>query len=183
MRKLKHHEQKLLKKVNFYNWKSDDNVREANILTKYGIEKREDYHKYNKIATGITSLVAKLRKMKPSDEERIKMTQVLLEKLYSMGLIRNPQSLEDCEKLPASAFCCRRLPVVMVRMKFCPDLIQAIKFVQQGHVRIGPNIVSNPALLVTREMEDHITWAEGSKIRRQVQEFNEEVDDYHLLGN
>ena len=32
MRKLKHHEQKLLKKVNLYNWKSDQNIREIKVL-------------------------------------------------------------------------------------------------------------------------------------------------------
>lgn len=31
MRKLKHHEQKLLKKVDFLQWKSDQNVREIQV--------------------------------------------------------------------------------------------------------------------------------------------------------
>lgn len=30
-----------------------------------------------------------------SDEDRIKMTEILLDKLYSLGLINNNQSLED----------------------------------------------------------------------------------------
>ncbi|KOB87968.1 ribosomal protein S4 [Plasmodium falciparum Dd2] len=32
MRKLKYHEQKLLKKVNFYDWKRTNNVREVKVL-------------------------------------------------------------------------------------------------------------------------------------------------------
>jgi len=31
MRKLKHHEQKLLKKVDFLKWKSEDNIRELQV--------------------------------------------------------------------------------------------------------------------------------------------------------
>ena len=45
VRKLKHHEQKLLKKVDFLQWKHDDNVREIAILRRYHIQKREDYHR------------------------------------------------------------------------------------------------------------------------------------------
>lgn len=46
MRKLKYHEQKLLRKVNFFDYKKEKNVREIKILRKYHIQKREDYHKY-----------------------------------------------------------------------------------------------------------------------------------------
>jgi hypothetical protein len=46
MRKLKFHEQKLLKKVNFYDYKREKNLREVKILRKYHIQKREDYMKY-----------------------------------------------------------------------------------------------------------------------------------------
>mmetsp|Transcript_13800 Transcript_13800/g.14960 ORF Transcript_13800/g.14960 Transcript_13800/m.14960 type:complete len:89 (+) Transcript_13800:66-332(+) len=77
MRQLKFHEQKLLKKVNFYDWKSTRNVRESSILRKYQIEDREDYTKYSKLAGLITKLCAQLRKLKSSDEDRIKMTEIL----------------------------------------------------------------------------------------------------------
>lgn len=45
MRKLKHHEQRLLRKVDFLDWKADSSVREATILRQYHVEKREDYAK------------------------------------------------------------------------------------------------------------------------------------------
>mmetsp|Transcript_24223 Transcript_24223/g.45761 ORF Transcript_24223/g.45761 Transcript_24223/m.45761 type:complete len:184 (-) Transcript_24223:100-651(-) len=183
MRKLKFHEQKLLKKVNFYDWKSTKNVRESEQLQKYQIENREDFTKYNKLAGLITKTAAKLRKLKPSDEDRMKMTEILLEKLYSLALIANKQSLEDCVDLHTSRFCRRRLPVVLVRMKFCETLPQAISYIKQGEIRIGPDLATNPALHVTREMEDHITWSEGSKMRRHIKEFSKEADDFDLLGN
>ena len=43
MRKLKHHEQKLLRKVDFLTWKQEDNIREIKILRRYYIQDREDY--------------------------------------------------------------------------------------------------------------------------------------------
>lgn len=46
VRKLKYHEQKLLKKVDFINWEVDNNLHEVKVLRKYRIEKREDYTKW-----------------------------------------------------------------------------------------------------------------------------------------
>lgn len=45
MRELKHFEKKLLKKVDFLQWKQERNVREIKILRRYLIQDREDYVK------------------------------------------------------------------------------------------------------------------------------------------
>jgi U3 small nucleolar ribonucleoprotein protein IMP3 len=46
MRKLKFHEEKLLKKVDFYNWKNENNVHEIKTVRRYHLEDREDYTRY-----------------------------------------------------------------------------------------------------------------------------------------
>lgn len=53
----------------------------------------------------------------------------------------------------------------------------------QGHVRVGPDVVSDPAFLVTRAMEDYVTWVDQSRIKRAVMRYNDQLDDYDLLGN
>lgn len=45
MRQLKHHEQKLLKKVDFLQWKKEDTMREMKVIRRYFLQQREDYHK------------------------------------------------------------------------------------------------------------------------------------------
>lgn len=57
----------------------------------------------------------------------------------------------------------------------------AVSFVEQGHVRVGPEVVTDPAYLVTRNMEDFVTWVDSSKIKRTVLKYRDEVDDYDLL--
>eukprot|EP00400_MALV-I_sp_L67-5_P001098 gene1099-535_t len=183
VRKLKHHEQKLLKKVNFHNWKSTDNVRENAILRKYFIQDRTDYSKYQELCRRVQKTVHLLRNMPADDEDRIKMTEILLKKLFTMGVASTEQSLETVEKIPASAFCRRRLAVMVVRLRFCQHLQEAVTYIEQGHFRIGPDVVNNPAMHVTRDMEDHIHWTEGSAIKRTIKEFNDELDDFELLGN
>ena len=99
----------------------------------------------------------------------------------------------------------------------------AVELIEQGHVRVGVDVVRNPEMhvccifflvcsvsvveagssllgnfswpivetstlhppypQVTRDMLDHITWAEGSKIKRHVKTFRQEEDDYELLAN
>lgn len=48
-------------------------------------------------------------------------------------------------------------------------------------IRVGPEVVTDPAFLVTRTYEDFITWADSSKIKRHVLKYNDKLDDYDLL--
>lgn len=76
----------------------------------------------------------------------------------------------------------RRLPVIMVRIKMAETVKQAAMLVEQGHVRVGPRTVTDPAMLITRTMEDFVTWVDTSKIKRAVTKYNDKLDDYDLLN-
>ena len=136
MRKLKYHEKKLLKKVDFLNWKSERNVRQITILRKYYVQKREDYTHYSRLCGAITEIVNKLKLLKANDPFRIAQTQILLNKLYELGIIPATRSLELCEKITVSSFCRRRLPVVMVRLRMAQTLKEAITFIEQGSIKL-----------------------------------------------
>jgi len=179
-RKLKYHEQKLLKKVDFLTWKQDANLREVKILRRYHVQDREDYHTYNKVAGVVTQLVSALKKLDQRDPVRAELTDALVDKLYALGLIPQKRLLA-CVKLPASSFCRRRLPVVMVKLRLAETVKEAVELVEQGHVRVGPENVTDPAFLVTRAMEDHVTWVDTSRIKRTVMKYNDKLDDYDLL--
>lgn len=112
MRELKFYEKKLLKKVDFYNWKNEKNLHQIGVIRRYRLQDREDYNRYNKICGLITKLVHLLKTLKHDDKFRIAITSQLIDKLYDIGLINNKGSLELCEKIAVSAFCRRRLPVI-----------------------------------------------------------------------
>jgi U3 small nucleolar ribonucleoprotein protein IMP3 len=42
MKELKFHEKKLLKKVDFLDWKNDENIRETKIIRRYYIQNPSD---------------------------------------------------------------------------------------------------------------------------------------------
>lgn len=68
-----------------------------------------------------------------------------------MVLIIGRGKLSDVEhKVTVSAFCRRRLPVVMQRLRMADHVQAAIKFIEQGHVRVGTDVITDPAYLVTR---------------------------------
>eukprot|EP00877_Chromochloris_zofingiensis_P007674 jgi/Chrzof1/315/Cz01g11040.t1 len=182
MRQLKHHEQKLLKKVDFLRWKNEDNLRELQVIRRYHIQNRDDYKKYNKIVGMITKLSNILKHLDRTDSTRIELTDQLLDKLHNMGVLPTKKSLVQVDKLATAAFCRRRLAVVMVRSKMAETVKEACTFIEQGHVRVGPETITDPAFHVTRNMEDFVTWVDTSKIKRKVQKYNDKLDDYDLLN-
>ncbi|KAG7004420.1 hypothetical protein G7Y79_00025g057060 [Physcia stellaris] len=182
VRKLKHHEQKLLRKVDFTTYKSDASHRTASILRRYAITRPSDYTAYNRLAGSLRQLAHLLSLLPPTDPIRSKHTSLLLEKLYDLGLLSQTSKLSEVErKLSVSRFCRRRLSVVMTRLRMAETVQAASKFVEQGHVRVGTEVVTDGAFLVSRAMEDFVTWVEGSKVKRGILRYREKLDDFDLL--
>ncbi len=110
MRTLKHHEHKLLRKVDFLQWKNEHNQRELQVrrclwappcdclfaahscvlkplplpllqvMRRYHIQDRDDYSKYNKLCGMVTKLVATLKRLDARDSTRVELTDQLLNK-------------------------------------------------------------------------------------------------------
>lgn len=62
----------------------------------------------------------------------------MLEKLYDMGILSERNKLSEVErKVGVSRLARRRLGVVMTRLGMADNVTAAVKFVEQGHVRVG----------------------------------------------
>jgi U3 small nucleolar ribonucleoprotein protein IMP3 len=187
VRKLAHHERKLLRKVDFLTYKSDGpDHRSASVRRRYHLNDPLDYSKYNALCGSLRQLAHKLADLDPSDPFRMQTEVALLEKLHQMGVIKQSRSqgagLSAVEKeVTVSSFCRRRLGVLMVRIGMVELVSAAHKFIEQGHVRVGTEVVTDPAYLVTRGMEDFVTWVDGSKIKRTVERYQGREDDFDLL--
>ncbi|KAL1836291.1 hypothetical protein VTJ49DRAFT_5337 [Mycothermus thermophilus] len=181
-RKLKYHEQKLLKKHDFITYKQDNDHRHHDVARRYMIQKPEDYHKYNRLCGSLRQLAHRLSLLPPDNEVRRKHEQLLLDKLYDMGILGTKSKLSQVEhNVTVSAFARRRLPVVMTRLRMAETVQAATKMIEQGHVRVGVEEVRDPAFLVTRNMEDFVTWTVGSKIKQNILKYRDKLDDFELL--
>lgn len=99
-----------------------------------------------------------------------------------MGILSTTSKLSAVEHgVTVSAFARRRLPVVMTRLRMAETVQAATKLIEQGHVRVGTDTVTDPAYLVTRGMEDFVTWTVGSKVKRTIMKYRDELDDFELL--
>ena len=75
-----------------------------------------------------------------------------------------------------------RSTVIHNALSWCsPPLSRAVQLVEQGHIRVGPHPVTDPAYLVSRSMEDYVTWVDTSRIKRTIMKYNDKLDDYDLL--
>lgn len=128
----------------------------------------------------IRDIAAKISQVDAKNPFRTEVSAELLEKLYVLGLIPTKWDLENASKISASSFCRRRLPVVMVRNKMAQNLTDATKLIEQGHVRVGADMVKDPAFLISRTLEDFVTWVDSSKIRKHVLEYNDMRDDFEM---
>jgi U3 small nucleolar ribonucleoprotein protein IMP3 len=139
--------------------------------------------RYNRLVGVVHKLCHRLQALNAADAERISSTELLLDRLYQLGVVPSKSSLAACEKVTASAFCRRRLPVVLFRLHFAESVSEAVRLVEQGHIRVGPDTVTDPAFLVTRTMEDFVTWRDNSRIKAKIDSYQGPLDDYHMLGN
>lgn len=177
MRQLKYHEKKLLKKVDFLDWKSTNTKNEHFVMAKYKLKDREEYVRYNRIARMIRTLASKLTELSDSDYTKKNISSKLITRLYDLGLIQN-KKLIDCSKVNVPSFCERRLPMLMKRNKMVENFTDASRFVEHGHVRLGHRVVNDPSTIISRCMEDFIDWKDSSKIKKKIDEYNDEVDEY-----
>jgi U3 small nucleolar ribonucleoprotein protein IMP3 len=63
----------------------------------------------------------------------------------------------------------------MVRLNMAQNLKDATNMVRDGHVRVGPETVTDPAYFVTRSMEDFVTWVQSSAYKRKIMKYNDKV--------
>ncbi|PWU96932.1 hypothetical protein C4B63_17g46 [Trypanosoma cruzi] len=176
-RALKYHEKKLLRKHDFMQY-PQDNWHEPFCITKYHLEDREDYRRYLRLVGLTRQLLAHLRYLPSDSKIRIQITQQLMEKLFTMGLIREKLGLAEVDKVGVETFCRRRLSTVIRDLSMAANCKLAAELIHHGHVRVGTTQVRDPAFLVSKGLEDLVTWMPGSKIKHHVDNFNVQRDDY-----
>ena len=72
-----------------------------------------------------------------------------------MGILSSMTKLSEVErKVGVSRMARRRLGVVMTRLGMADNVTAAVRFVEQGHVRVGTEVVTDPAFLVVSVERD-----------------------------
>lgn len=69
----------------------------------------------------------------------------------------------------------------MTRLRMAENVSAANRLVEQGHVRVGTEMVGDPAFLVGRAREEWVRWGVGSKVKRGIERFRGGMDDFDVL--
>ncbi|KAH9819011.1 hypothetical protein DFH28DRAFT_1122579 [Melampsora americana] len=147
-------------------------------MRTYHIQKREDYHAYNLLCGQIRKLSHQLSLLPPQDPFRSQHESSLLNKLYDLGLMDGNGRTDDSnggkmsdiqKKITVSAFCRRRLAVMVCRMKMSETVKMVIS-------ELVPDVITDPAFLVNRHMEDFVTWVDTSKMKRHIERYSDRLD-------
>lgn len=193
-RQLKSHEKKLVKKVDFLNWKTEENVgrkiRVISSVKEYGLSGNDEFNKYNYISKQVNSSINELL-TKKSEENDVSLKryiddqlQLIYDKLYAMGVLDSKTEYQEQFTkygIPTERFLRRRLNYVMSHeLEMGEDIKKTTQYIKDGHVKVGPKTVTDPAFLVTRTLEDYVTWSSKSKIRRTILKYNNVWDDFEI---
>jgi len=64
---------------------------------------------------------------------------------------------------------------MLMKLKMSENMKEATTFIEQGHIRVGTEVITDAAFFVPKEMEDFITWVDSSKIKRKIMAYNDQV--------
>ena len=181
VRKLKYHEEKLLRKTSLLPPPSSSALHTAKIVRRFHLPSQTTYQTYNRLSGNLRKTANLLSLLPADDAIRLKLEKELLQKCYEVGLIREGKRLKEIEDVGVARFARRRLSERLVVLRMAESPKDATRFIEQGHVRVGPETVTDPAFLVSRNMEDFVTWVDGSKIKRNIEKYKGKVDDFDLL--
>lgn len=73
-----------------------------------------------------------------------------------------------------------KLIIYEILDRMSENIKNATNLIEEGHVRVGIEVVKDPAFLITRNVEDFVTWADGSKIKQHILTYNDMRDDFEL---
>jgi small subunit ribosomal protein S4 len=143
-----------------FRWSKDELEEQLRLLGEYGLRNKRELLKYDaflaKFRTIARSLVGK------SPLERIEAENLLIKKLFHMGLVSENANLDDVLDLTIEDFLKRRLQTIVHNQGLSQTPRQARQFIVHGHIAVNDNIVTVPSYLISLEEESIITYSKRS---------------------
>lgn len=129
-------------------WNSDRIQREDEIIDEYGLKNKKEVYKAQ---SQLRNLRREARKLVAEEDETQK--KELIEKTYSLGLVKENAGLEDILTLNATDILDRRLQTAVNRRGYSDTVKEARQLVVHGHVYVDGERVNIPSYLLTQEEE------------------------------
>ena len=149
-------------------WIKERLERERELLGRYGLRNKKELWKAETLARRLRHRARALLGLPP--EARREAAKVLVEKLYRMGIIDNPNvDVDAILGITAEDILERRLQTIVYRKGLARTIYQARQLITHGHIAIGGRRVTSPGYLVSREEEKLVDYAPGSPFKERAQ--------------
>ena len=149
-------------------WRKERIEIEKGILDEYGLRRKYEIWKMDsalkKFLNRAKTLIA--GRSTQSDIEK----KQLLERLYSLGLLKKDSNVEDVLNLKLKDVMDRRLQTLVCRKNMASTMLQARQFIVHEHILVGSRKITSPSYLVSVQEEPQIKLVNILKVVDAVKE-------------
>lgn len=154
-------------------WQKERILAEQEILKQYGLRRKYEIWKMD-------SMLKKfLQRAKTIIGERTTQSELekrqLLDRLYSLGLLKKDSKVEDVLNLTLKDIMERRLETLVCRKNMSKTMLQAREFITHEHIKVGDKKITTPSYLVSIDEEPHIRLIHAINIIGQLKEQKTEI--------
>ncbi len=140
--------------------------KEAQLVVKYGLRNKRELwrfqnilRKYRRVAR---DLLGKINLPGKEGEYAKAKAQMVIKKLYRLGVLPENATLDDILNLSVEDFLERRLQTIVYRQGLARTIKQARQFITHGHIAVDGRRVTAPSFIVTRDIESKISFYKNS---------------------
>lgn len=141
-------------------WEKTRIDEERKLMQTYGLQRKKEIWRAESILRNYRRLARDAAGSGDKDKEKI-----LIEKLFSMGLISKEANLDDVLALTIQNLLDRRLQTLVFKKGIAKTPKQARQYIVHGHVAFDGRRMKWPSTLIKLGGEEKISFYEKSKIR------------------
>jgi len=137
-------------------WQAERLERETILMKEYGLKNKKELWKMGSILRNFKKQAKSL--ISRRDEQSKTEKNLLLQKLYKLGLLETGAKIEDVLDLDIRNILNKRLQTLVFKKNLAHSISQARQFVVHEHIFVADKKVDVPSYIVKRNEEDKITF-------------------------
>lgn len=137
------------------------------LLGEYGLRCKREIWRAQLALAKVRSAARKLLTLDEKDPKRVFEGDAMLRRLTRFGVLSTDEKrLDDVLRLSTQKFLERRLQTRVYKLNMARSVHHARCVILQRHIRVGKQLVNQPAFLVKGDSESHIDFALHSPLNQ-----------------
>ena len=149
-------------------WQKERIADEKGILKQYGLRRKYEVWKMDSLLKKFLNrakIIIGERTLQSDMEKR-----QLLERLYSLGLLKKDSKVEDILNLKLKDVLERRLQTLVCRKHLAKTMMQARQFIVHEYIAVGNKKITTPSYLVSIKEEPEIKLVRAINVQTAIKE-------------